>query len=175
MKQIPKKIYEDYGLSWRQIGFLGVLAYNDNKMTLQHYQKDLVFVRTLERKGLVQSYESSRGLEITATWPDKKVELDLDWNALLNYISQKTGITRRVFSEKAKRAFILRLKEGFTKEQIFHAIANAPQEPHHRESNCKYLTPEFFSRAKTLELYGHKRARQKTYTEILGEGGFVNP
>lgn len=46
-----------------------------------------------------------------------------------------------------------RLKEGYTSKDIFLALKNAMLDPYHVETNFKYLTPEFMTRADKIDKF----------------------
>jgi len=52
-----------------------------------------------------------------------------------------------------KKQILARLKEGYTKEDLWNAIQNCYNDDFHKENNHKYLTLEFISRAKMMEKY----------------------
>jgi uncharacterized phage protein (TIGR02220 family) len=83
--------------------------------------------------------------------PPTKVEID--FKILLDFINKKTQRSFRTISDKVKKSFKARLKEGYTKEDIGNAINNAIKTQYHIDNNYQYLTPEFFSRSSTLDKY----------------------
>ena len=83
---------------------------------------------------------------------DNMSDDSIDWNALLVFFNKTTGNKSRVVSEKVKKQFRARLKEGYTKEDIMNAIINCHKDPFHK-ANPHYLTLEFISRADKLEKY----------------------
>jgi len=84
----------------------------------------------------------------------EEVEYTIDFKKLLEFINNKTGRGFKKVNEKARTKYKARLKEGYTKEDIFNAIRNAVEVQYHIDNNNQYLTPEFFSRADTLDKYG---------------------
>ena len=54
-----------------------------------------------------------------------------------------------------------RLKDGYSKQDILDAISNSIKSDYHKGENFKYLTPEFFSRAVTLDKYSNTNNKQK--------------
>jgi len=58
-----------------------------------------------------------------------------------------------VINDSIKGKYKARLNEGYKPTDISTAISNAVKETYHKEGNFKYLTPEFFSRATTLDKY----------------------
>jgi uncharacterized phage protein (TIGR02220 family) len=92
-----------------------------------------------------------------------KVET-LDFTKLLNYLNSKTGRGHKVLNKTLKGKFLARLKDGFTAIDIRTAIDNATSNDYHKENGFQFLTPEFFSRADTLNKYGVNKAKQTTTT-----------
>jgi hypothetical protein len=80
-------------------------------------------------------------------------DLKIDWVKLLEQFNEITGKESRVINTKTKNAFLLRLKEGYSKQNILDAIENCFNDSYHKETNHKYLTLEFISRADKLEKY----------------------
>lgn len=77
----------------------------------------------------------------------------IDFERLLIAINEITGRDFRIINEAVKRKFRARLKEGYTKEDIFNTIKNAVLDKYHNETGRKYLTPEYFSRPQTIDKY----------------------
>jgi uncharacterized phage protein (TIGR02220 family) len=78
---------------------------------------------------------------------------NIDYLALLGFVNKTFGRRFEVINDKTKRAYKARLKEGYTKEQIISAITNAAVSKYHKDNNYQYCTPEFFSRAETIDKY----------------------
>lgn len=83
-----------------------------------------------------------------------------DWDELIVYFNNVTGKKTKVIPPKVKDAFKLRIKEGFSKDDIANAIFNCYNDPYHKENNHKYLTLEFISRSDKLDRYS--TLKQKT-------------
>ena len=81
------------------------------------------------------------------------IKSNIDSNKLLSVYNSILGRKTNVISPKTKKQLALRLKEGYTKEDIVQAITNASKDPHHIESNYKYLTLEFITRSDKLERF----------------------
>lgn len=81
----------------------------------------------------------------------------INWSILLDFFNQVTGKNCKVVPEKAKSQFKARLKESFTKDDIANAIQNAYNDNYHKETNHKYLTLEFISRADKLERFSTQK------------------
>jgi hypothetical protein len=77
----------------------------------------------------------------------------IDWNALLFQFNQLTKRNHKLVPDKAKRQLLARLKDGYTKQDIWNAIQNCYDDEYHKENNHKYLTLEFISRPDKMERY----------------------
>ena len=77
----------------------------------------------------------------------------IDWDSLLIQFNQLTKREFKIIPDKAKRQLLARLKDGYTKEDIWNAIQNCYNDDFHKETNHKYLTLEFISRAEKMEYY----------------------
>lgn len=91
-----------------------------------------------------------------------KLNNDIDFEKLLNFISDKTKRRFKTINDQIKRKYKARLKEGYTKEDILEAIENAVKDKYHMEQGYKYLTPEFFSRPVTLDKYKNTTSQKAT-------------
>ncbi|WP_253911029.1 conserved phage C-terminal domain-containing protein [Riemerella anatipestifer] len=91
-----------------------------------------------------------------------KLNNDIDFEKLLNFISDKTKRKFKTINDQIKRKYKARLKEGYTKEDILEAIENAVKDKYHMEQGYKYLTPEFFSRPITLDKYKNTTSQKAT-------------
>lgn len=76
----------------------------------------------------------------------------IDFDALLGFFNKTTSKNLRVINRKVKNQFNARIKDGYTKADIFNAILNCYNDPFHKQ-NPKYLTPEFISRPDKFEKY----------------------
>jgi len=83
-------------------------------------------------------------------------KVDFDFNSFLDHINQTFKKNYRVVNDKAKRGIKARLKDGYTKRDIFNAINNVKMDQYHKDSDYKYATAEYFSRSKTLDIYGQE-------------------
>jgi uncharacterized phage protein (TIGR02220 family) len=81
---------------------------------------------------------------------------NIDYQALLDFVNKTFGRNFQVVSDKVKRSYKARLKDGYKKEDIFQAIKNCKDNSYHKENNYQYCTPEFFSRAETLDKYANR-------------------
>jgi len=87
---------------------------------------------------------------------DKSSNVDL-----LSFLNLTTGKGFKVITSKAEKNIKLRLKEGFTIEDIKMAIVNCSKNKYHIE-NPQYLTLEFITRADNLEKYLNVAPAQMT-------------
>ena len=81
------------------------------------------------------------------------IKNNIDSNKLLSVFNSILGKKTRVVPAKAKKQLNAALKEGYSKEDIVRAITNASKDQHHIDSNYKYLTLEFITRADKLERF----------------------
>jgi uncharacterized phage protein (TIGR02220 family) len=83
----------------------------------------------------------------------EKGKEEIDFQALLEFVNRTFGRNFKLINEKIKRSYNARLKEGYIKEQIIHAIKNAAETKYHKDTNYQYCTPEFFSRPEIIDKY----------------------
>lgn len=81
---------------------------------------------------------------------------NIDYQALLEFVNKSFGRSFKVVGDKVQRSYKARLKDGYKKEDIINAIKNCKKNPYHKENNYQYCTPEFFSRAETLDKYADR-------------------
>jgi uncharacterized phage protein (TIGR02220 family) len=79
--------------------------------------------------------------------------IDIDSSKLLSVFNSILGKQTRIVNPKTKSQIKDRLKEGYTKEDIVNAIRNASKDPHHIDSNYKYLTLEFLTKPDKLDRF----------------------
>jgi uncharacterized phage protein (TIGR02220 family) len=79
--------------------------------------------------------------------------IDIDSSKLLSLFNSILGKQTRIINTKTKTQIKDRLKEGYTKEDIVNAIRNASKDPHHIDSNYKYLTLEFLTKPDKLDRF----------------------
>jgi hypothetical protein len=77
----------------------------------------------------------------------------VNWEALLKQFNTITGKNLKVVDDKAKRQFLARLKEGYTKVDIVNAITNCFNSEFHKGNGHKNLTLEFISRPDKFAMY----------------------
>lgn len=91
--------------------------------------------------------------------PVEKIE-PIDFEGLLELINKTFERDFRVVSSNVKSKYRARLRDGYTKEDIFRAIMVCKEHDFHVESDFQYCTPTFFSQEKTLEKYGTRKDRK---------------
>lgn len=87
---------------------------------------------------------------------------NIDYQALLDFVNKSFGRNFKVVSDKIQRSYKARLKDGYKKEDILNAIRNCKDNPYHKENNYQYCTPEFFSRAETLDKYADRTIKTES-------------
>lgn len=103
--------------------------------------------------------------EIRQPIPDYKTDLKknnnvIDFEKLKTYFNKVYSKKSIVVTDEVKKAYNLRIKDGYSKEDIVKVIDNCYSDNHHRETNYKYVTLEFLSRPKIFERYAsmeHKK------------------
>ena len=83
---------------------------------------------------------------------------DIDWDKLLNQFNNITGKKIRKVSDKAKRQFTARIKDGYSKQEILNAIQNCYNNSWHKE-NPHILTLEFISREDKFITYATMKSK----------------
>lgn len=79
----------------------------------------------------------------------------INFDKLLLFLNSLTKRNFKLINEATKKKYLARLKEGYTNNDIANAMKNAVNSDYHKENNFTYLTPEFFSRAVTLDKYSN--------------------
>jgi len=135
LTRIPKTLIEKATkrLCHEDIGWVEIVD-NQGNLTISQDVAAISHPSALEGKGIEEK--------------EKKVIYE-DFLSAFNASTEKRC---RVMTSKAKRQLTLRLKEGFTFEEIISAAKNCAADPYHRE-NAKYLTPEFITRDDKLQKY----------------------
>ena len=92
---------------------------------------------------------------------EKEETNTINFDKLLSFLNSKIDRNFKLVNKKVQGKYLARLKEGYTKFDILDAISNAVNSDFHKESNFKYLTPEFFSRSETLDKYSNVNNKPK--------------
>jgi len=79
-----------------------------------------------------------------------------NFDVLLEFINSAFERQFRTINKTTKSKYNARLKDGYTKDDIKTAINNCKDIQYHKDNNYQYCTPEFFSRADTLDKYSQK-------------------
>lgn len=87
---------------------------------------------------------------------EEKEEYTIDYQALLDFVNKTFGRNFKVITDKVKKAYKKLLKDGYKKEDILNAIKNCKDNDYHKQNNYQYCTPEFFSRAETIDKYADR-------------------
>lgn len=90
-----------------------------------------------------------------------KKESNIDFDKLLIYFNKITGKSSRVIPQTVKDKYLARIRDGYTKKDIANAIKNSVEDKYHKETLFKYLTLEYFSRSKTIDLYSNVPSSKK--------------
>ena len=85
----------------------------------------------------------------------------INFDKLIIFLNQQTGSKFKFANDAVKKKYLARLKEGYTKDDIMNAIKNAVKNQFHIDNNFQHLTPEFFSRAVTLDKYSNVNNKPK--------------
>lgn len=96
---------------------------------------------------------------------------DFDFDIYLKKINELFGKNLRVVNKKAKQSIKARLKEGYTKADIWNAMQNVANDQWHKDNNYQYATPQYFAQVKTLDMHSHKPKEQKN--QIGGHTEYV--
>ncbi len=86
----------------------------------------------------------------------KKVPLkkeSFDWDKLIEFIIKNARRKFKDINKAIQSKYKARLKDGYTKDDISNSIINATKSDFHKENNGQYLTPEYFSRAETIDKF----------------------
>jgi hypothetical protein len=94
--------------------------------------------------------------ESDAIREDKRKEKNIseDKSSLVDFINffNETGKRNFKLNDKLKSSLKARLKD-YSIDKIYEAVKNAHQDNYHKETNFKYLTPEFILRVDKLERF----------------------
>lgn len=163
-----------------QVGFFDEYQYKKNKILTSNgiqkrfleateRRKDVVF-NELFRVNVNNNSINVNNNEIndsksTQSKVKESKEKKIDFSSLLSFINQKTGRNFKNINDSVKKKFNARLKDGYSKTDILNAIKNATNNEYHKSNNYQYLTPEFFSRADTLDKYSDVKKESVKITE----------
>lgn len=98
----------------------------------------------------------------------EKEKEKVNYYGLVKFFNDVTGKSIRVVNQKTRKQINDRLKEGYNKEDIAKAIQNCFDDSYHKETNHKYLTLEFITRADKLEKFSSMKPKKElSLGEIL--------
>lgn len=104
-------------------------------------------------------------LDETLTVNNKEVNINnkvyIDFQALLEFMNLSFGRNFKVMNNSIKEKYKSLLKQGYSKQQITDSINNCKNNEYHKQNNYQYCTPEFFSRAETLDKYSNVTKQDK--------------
>ena len=84
---------------------------------------------------------------------NKHIVESIDFDVLLSYINKSFGRSFQTINKATRQKYLARFKESYNKHHVRNAIDNCVKDKYHVENNYKYCTPEYFSRANTLDLH----------------------
>lgn len=87
-----------------------------------------------------------------------------EFDKLLDYIKKAFNRDFKLINKAVQKSFNARLKDGYSKKDIMNCIDNLAKNSYHIENGFQYCTPEFVSRASTLEKYSTKSNAPKQPT-----------
>jgi len=82
--------------------------------------------------------------------------MSFDFPELLKFINKSFGRNFKLINQSVKKSFNARLKDGYSKLDVKTCIDNLVNDKFHKENNYQYCTPEYISRASTLEKHSTK-------------------
>lgn len=94
----------------------------------------------------------------------------INWKMFLHFFNKSTNKNCRVVSDKVKNKINARLKEGYTKEDIFKTIVLGVKDSFHIENNYKYFTLEYISRSNTIDKYSNIEFKEGTNQKLMKYG-----
>ena len=101
---------------------------------------------------------------------EEKEEINtINFDKLLSFLNSKTGRNFKVINKTVKGKYLARLKDGYSKQDILDAVSNSIKSDYHKGENFNYLTPEFFSRAETLDKYSSVKEKTKHKSKVMLE------
>lgn len=115
--------------------------------------KDIVLIEYVNGMYTASQEEQEQEEEQEGVSNETKVD-KIDFDALLVFFNQTLGKKITTFGD-AKAKINKRLKEGFKKEDFKHTILNIKEDLFAKENNYKYVTLEYISRVKTLQMFSH--------------------
>lgn len=97
----------------------------------------------------------------------------IDFDILLTLINKHTNRNFKVINKTIQAKYKARLKEGYTKDDIKNTIINSAKDDYHKETNFKYLTPEYFSRSVTIDKFSQSSSKAEGVVKSIKYGTFT--
>ncbi len=79
----------------------------------------------------------------------------IDYDVFLDFINKTFSRKFQLINDKVKNKYKALLKQGYKKNQIKQAVINASKNDYHKQTNYQYCTPEYFSRAETIDKFSN--------------------
>lgn len=130
--------------------------YSSNIIALSNFDKALE--KALDKAIVKATEKQSESTSESIDSINKPITINnntptVNWDGLLNQFNEITGKKCKVVDDKAKRQFLARLKDGYTKTDIVNAIINCYNSEFHTNNCHKNLTLEFISRPDKFAMY----------------------
>jgi uncharacterized phage protein (TIGR02220 family) len=93
----------------------------------------------------------------------------INFEKLLDYINLSFDRQFKIINAKVKSSFKARIKEGYTNEDIKNCIDNIKNNKYHIENGFQYCTPEYISRAVTLDKFSKVNSIVTKDTTVLDD------
>lgn len=160
-------------VKWDKLQQLDAMSNNQTSINLTGEQQS-----NNKQVTTTKEYNNIINKESSINTPTKVEDGSIDFIKLLDFINTSTGRKFRTINKTVKQKYKARLKDGYKKEDVQSAITNAIKTSYHKDNNFQYLTPEFFSRAETLDKYCNvdlqiSKPKQVTYTNPYKEEGLL--
>lgn len=101
---------------------------------------------------------------------NKKERIEEEYNKLyVGFVSSFNSIKGSKFrsTDKVRKQFYARLREGFSVDQMLEALRNAMKVKYHIDNKFTYLTPEFFTRSDKIEMYSNQEEKPSQSSKML--------
>jgi uncharacterized phage protein (TIGR02220 family) len=144
-------------------GFIEMLEksknqYSANIIALSNNDKALN--KALDKALIKHATKQSESTSESISSIDKQITINkeqetIDYDKLLKYINLTFDKKFQKVNDKAKKQFNARLKD-YPKDTFKIVIDNLKNDEYHKETSYKFITPEYISREKTVELHSHK-------------------
>ncbi len=132
--------------------------YSSNIIALSNFNK--AHNKALDKALIKHATKQSESTSKSISSIDKQITINkeqetIDYDKLLKYINLTFDKKIQKVNDKAKKQFNARLKD-YSKDVFKIVIDNLKNDEYHKETNYKYITPEYISREKTVELHSQE-------------------